>query len=230
MRKAATGTSVVPPQLTAATAASGSASASAAGSSAASDADGPSQTAAASRLDSGADLDALAGVAPDPGTARFPLHVNARGVALGIIATVVLVYALQWARDFLVPLLLGILISYTLSPLVCWLERIKLPRVAGATLVTLAILCGSAFVMDTVHGEFQSILEELPTSGHKLSRLLSDTMHDGPSALQRIQAVAAELEQATTGAQERRVARKMAPVAAIAPAAPADGGIKVMNW
>jgi predicted PurR-regulated permease PerM len=156
---------------------------------------------------------------------RIPLHVNARGLALGVIATVAFIFALQWSRDFLVPLLLGILITYTLSPVVCFLERWRVPRVLGATLVTVAILGGSVLVIDKVQGEFQSIIEELPNAGHKLSRLLSDRLHGGgPSALQRIQDVATELQQATATAQERRAARK----AAAAPAA--VDSIPVMDW
>jgi predicted PurR-regulated permease PerM len=157
---------------------------------------------------------------------RIPLHVNARGLALGVLATVVFIWALQWSRNFLVPLLLGILITYMLSPLVCWLERLRIPRVIAVTLVTAAILGGSVLVVDKVQGQFQSIVDELPTAGHKLSRLLSEHLHSGgPSALQRIQDVATELQQATTAnAQERRAARR-----AVA-ATPASAAFPVMDW
>ncbi|NVM79242.1 putative PurR-regulated permease PerM [Duganella sp. SG902] len=162
--------------------------------------------------------------AEDLDAPRMPLHVHARGLALGVIATVAFLYALQWSRNFLVPLVLGILITYTLSPLVCWLERLRIPRLVGATLVTAAILGGSALVIDKVQGEFQSIVDELPTAGHKLSRLLSERLHSGgPSALQRIQDVAAELQQATAGAQERRAARRATP-------SPPSEAFPVMNW
>ncbi|USX12739.1 AI-2E family transporter [Oxalobacteraceae bacterium OTU3CAMAD1] len=145
---------------------------------------------------------------------RIPLHVNARGLALGVIATVAFVYALQWSRGFLVPLLLGILISYTLSPLMGWLERRHIPRIVGATLITFAMVGGSALVVDKLHGQFEAIVEELPSAGHKLSRLVSERLHGGSSALQRIQAVATELQQATAGAQERRASRRAAPAPA----------------
>ena len=152
---------------------------------------------------------------PDPGNSpRIPLHVNARGLALGIIATVAFVYALQWSRGFLVPLLLGILISYTLSPLMCWLERCRIPRLVAATMITVALVGGSVMVIDKLHGEFEAIVEELPSAGHKLSRLVSERLHGGSSALQRIQAVATELQQATAGAQERRAARRSTPAPA----------------
>ncbi|AKU24820.1 AI-2E family transporter [Massilia sp. MB5] len=162
---------------------------------------------------------------------RLPLHVHARGLALAIIATVVFLYALQWARDFLVPLALGILLSYTLNPVVCWLERRRVRRSFGATLITAAILCGSAATIEQVRGEFLNILGELPAVTHKLSRLLTGQ----GGALQRIQAAASEIEQATAGsgaavpaaAGAKRPARKTPPPAAVAAG---SGGIKVIDW
>jgi predicted PurR-regulated permease PerM len=161
---------------------------------------------------------------PAPGSSlRFPLHVNARGLALGVLATVAFIFAVRAAREFLVPLLLGILICYTLNPLVCWLERIRIARPVGATLITVAILCGSAFTINKVQGEFQAIVEELPTVSHKLAKLLSDTFEHGPSTLSQIQAAATEIEQATDGEPNRRVVRRPA-------AADAGAGFKVKDW
>jgi len=159
------------------------------------------------------------------GKLQLPLHVNARGLALGIIATVAFLYALQWSRNFLVPLLLGIFIAYTLNPVVTWLERLRIKRIFGATLVTAAILGGTAVTMDKVHGEFQNIVEELPTITHKLSRLLASTTSSSTSTLSRIQAVANEIEQATAGNQARRAAKRQQPATA-----EAAGGIRVMDW
>ncbi|WEF35920.1 AI-2E family transporter [Pseudoduganella chitinolytica] len=157
---------------------------------------------------------------------HLPLHVHARGLALGIIATVAFLYALQWARNFLVPLLLGIFIAYTLNPVVSWLERLRVKRAFGATLVTVAILFGSAVTMDKVHGEFENIVDELPTITHKLSRLLASTTGGSTSTLSRIQAVATELEQATAGSQARRAAKRQQA----ATVESATGGIRVMDW
>jgi len=59
--------------------------------------------------------------------------VDARGVALCILAGVAFLYALQWSQKFLIPVVFGIFISYTLNPVVRWLERLHLPRVLGTT-------------------------------------------------------------------------------------------------
>ena len=67
---------------------------------------------------------AVASDATQP-TVRMP--ADARGLALAILATVAVVFALEWAQSFVVSLLLGILFAYTLNPLVVWLERIRIP-------------------------------------------------------------------------------------------------------
>ncbi|MFA9218260.1 MAG: AI-2E family transporter [Sphingomonadaceae bacterium] len=165
-------------------------------------------------------MDPVSTEATPGSTLRVPLHVNARGLALAVLATVAFVFALREARDFLVPLLLGILISYTLNPLVYWLERRRIWRPIGATLITVAILGGAVVTLDRVQGEFQSIVEELPTASHKLARLLGNAFEHGPSTLQQIQAAATEIEQATAGDGNRRSRSKPAT-------AEARPGIKV---
>jgi predicted PurR-regulated permease PerM len=156
---------------------------------------------------------------------KFPMHVNARGMAIGIVATVAFVWALQWAQKFLVPLLLGVFIAYTLSPVVAWLERLRIKRAIGATLVTVAILAALAGVLYRVQGEIVNIVDELPAITHKLTRVLSDGSGGQPSTIQQMQAAATEIERATAnvGADGARAVRKAAPAAG-------GGGIKVMDW
>lgn len=160
---------------------------------------------------------------------KFPLHVNARGMAIGIVATVAFVWALQWSQKFLVPLLLGVFIAYTLSPVVAWLERMHIKRAIGATLVTVAIVAALAAVLYRVQGEIVNIADELPAITHKLTKLLSDGSAGGqPSTIQQMQAAASEIERAAAdvGSEGPRMVRRPSPAAA----ASGGGGIKVMDW
>src|SRR5471032_526624 len=154
---------------------------------------------------------------------QLPLHVNVRGVALGIIATVCFVFALQWAQKFLIPVVFAIFIAYTLNPLVAWLEKIRIPRIAGATAITALILFGSLVMIERVQGEFESIVEEMPAATHKLARLIAASTGGKESTLQKVQAVANETEQVAAGAEARRADRR----AASKPDAP---NFKVMDW
>jgi len=167
------------------------------------------------------------------GNLRLPVHVHARGLSLGIIATVAFVFALQWAKNFLVPLLLGIFIAYTLSPVVRWLERWHVKRAIGATLVTGVILVGLALTVQRVQGEFFNIVEELPALTHKVTRLITQASDGSPSTIQQMQAAAAEIEQAAAnvGADMRRAAQRRAAVAAAQQATiPGSSNFRIMDW
>jgi len=164
------------------------------------------------------------------GDLRLPVHVNARGLTLGVIATVAFIFGLQWAKNFFVPLLLGIFIAYTLSPVVRWLERWHIRRAIGATLVTGLILVGMVLTANRVQGEFFNIVDELPTLTHKVTRMLMDAS-DGPSTIQQVQAAAAEIEQAAAnaGAAKRAAAARRAPAPAL-PQSPGASNFRVMDW
>lgn len=173
-----------------------------------------------------AQLAALGAPAGEPSGPRLPVHVNARGLALGIIATISFVYALQWAQDFLVPLLLGIFLAYTLSPVVQWLERWRVPRAIGATLVTAAMLCALAGVMYRVQDELFNIIDDLPRITQKVTKLLRNG-NDRPSTIAQMQAAAAQIEQATAvgGSEDKRASPRKTP---LPPAG--TSSFKVMDW
>lgn len=64
-------------------------------------------------------------------------------MAIGLLAVIAFVAALYLARAFFVPLLIGILASYALSPVVEWLKRCYIPRAAGAALVLVVLVAGT---------------------------------------------------------------------------------------
>lgn len=77
---------------------------------------------------------------------------------------------------------LGIIIAYTLNPLVVWMERAKIPRVIGTIIVMLSVLCGSTFVTISLRGQIQTILDQLPDAASQLSVSLRN-MRGGGSPL-----------------------------------------------
>jgi predicted PurR-regulated permease PerM len=131
---------------------------------------------------------------------RFPLRVNAQEGALIIIATVAVMLVLQWAEKFFIPLMLGILIAYTLNSPVVWLERVRIPRPVGTTLVMAAILCGAIFIAMSLSGQVQTIVEQLPTAVKSLSSSILHPRDGQPNAMQKVQAAAREIEKVTNQA------------------------------
>ncbi|HEX7780090.1 MAG TPA: hypothetical protein VF424_12655, partial [Vicinamibacterales bacterium] len=63
---------------------------------------------------------------------------------LALLATVVL---LREGRSVLIPIVLSVLVSYALEPIVTWLERRSIPRLAGASLVMILLTAGVGSVI-----------------------------------------------------------------------------------
>lgn len=162
----------------------------------------------------------IAATSPDMPVIHLP--VNARGVALAILATVAFVFALQLAQKFFIPLIFSILVSYTLTPVVVWLERIKIPRVVATTMVMLALFCGAVAVVGSVHSEFQTILTRLPEAAQKISKAIAKAQDGQPSTMQRMQAAATEIEQAAS--QETNIRASSRPPATVRPA------FRIQDW
>jgi predicted PurR-regulated permease PerM len=130
------------------------------------------------------------------------MSIDMTGWALAIVITVVVVFALQWAEKFFIPLLLGILIAYTLNPLVVWLERVKVPRLAGTSIVMLVVLSASAFVTVSAGGQIQAIFDQLPVGAAKVSLILRSLQDGQPNVMQKVQAAAHEIDKATSEAAD----------------------------
>lgn len=130
------------------------------------------------------------------------------GLALAILATVAVVFALKLAQSFFISLLLGILFAYTLNPLVEWLERIKIPRVFGTSLVMVGVLCAVALGSYSLRGQIQTILDRLPDAASKVSAELSSVREGGATTMQKVQSAASEIEKATSQAVSASAAPK----------------------
>lgn len=153
----------------------------------------------------------------------LPIHVNARGLALGLIASITFIFALQWAQKFLVPLILAIFIAYTINPLVKGLQAIKLPRLLSSVLVTIGLLSSGIGIAIALQGQFVSIIEALPEASHKLSRLIETAPNGQPGALEQMQSAATEIVRAANSGSTTVRPLKKAVVAEVA-------GFKVIDW
>lgn len=131
-------------------------------------------------------------------------------VSLGILAVIAFVAALYLARAFFVPLLIGILVSYTLSPVVDWLKTCHVPRPVGAALV-LAVLVGSlSWIAFSLSDDAAAMIEKFPEAARKLRQNLSDARSSSPTALQNMQEAANQLEGAAADAGAKPGARVVA--------------------
>ena len=124
--------------------------------------------------------------------------MNARAPAL--LALLAIVAALYLARAFVIPLLIGILASYALTPAVDWLCRCRLPRAAAAALVLAALAGGFSWIVYSLSDDAAAMAQKLPDAARKLRQGLSEQRVAGPTALHNVQQAAKELEGAAADA------------------------------
>jgi predicted PurR-regulated permease PerM len=149
-----------------------------------------------------------------PAALRAP--VDTRSAMLIIVCVVAGVAALYWARAFFVPLLLGILTAYALSPVVARLQRLRLPRWAASMLVMAAFCSGIVVVAGMLGGQIRSVLEQLPEAAKRVSASISRSRE--PGTLQKVQAAARELEKAAAQATGTPPLPAKAPAVVVEPA------------
>jgi len=157
-------------------------------------------------------------------TARSAVHsigdaaVGARyrrmSLAVGVLAVIAVVAALYLARAFIVPLLIGLLASYALSPVVEWLKAIHIPRPIAAALVLAVLVGGASWVAWSLRNDAAAMIEKLPEAARKLRQNLSAARTSGPTALQNVQDAAKELEGATAEAAGDKKKPAARPIAA----------------
>lgn len=100
-------------------------------------------------------------------------------VPLWILAVVAALFFLREAKTLLIPIALAVLVSYALAPVVTWLERHRLPRLAGAGLVLLVILAICAGGGYALRNDLKQLVAAVPQAverGREMvrSRLGSD--------------------------------------------------------
>jgi len=137
-------------------------------------------------------------------------HRNALVVGVAILSVIAAVAALYLARAFFVPLLIGILASYALSPLVDWLQAWRIPRAAGAALVLGALVSAAAWGMLSLGDDAASLIAKLPEAARKMRHHVGEARDSGPTALQKIQEAATELQGAAADAAGDKKALKPA--------------------
>ena len=147
--------------------------------------------------------DAVAATASEhdePQRVVLQMPVDVRNISLAILATLASVFMLRWASAVFIPLMVGILFSYGLSPVVDWLALRRIPRALSAALLVLGIVGGFGATVYSLSDDAGKLVESLPLAANKLR----DTarMHFGKTdnTLATMQKAAAQLEQAATDA------------------------------
>jgi predicted PurR-regulated permease PerM len=130
--------------------------------------------------------------------ALLPLQpaVNVRNIALIVLTGLATLAVLRWAREFFIPLMLGFMFSYALSPIVETLRRWRIPRFISAAVLISGLLGGAGAGMYRFSDDANQLVNSLPSAATKLRDSLRQRTGGGASTLGTVQKAAAQLEQA----------------------------------
>ena len=132
----------------------------------------------------------------EPASMLTRMPVDVRSVSLAILAVLASVFTLRWASAVFIPLMIGLLFSYALSPLVNWLAARRIPRAASAAVLILGLLGGIGGSAFSLSDEASNLVQSLPVAAQKLRESVRAQRGSSTDTLATMQKAAAQLEQA----------------------------------
>jgi predicted PurR-regulated permease PerM len=129
-------------------------------------------------------------------TPREP--VDARGLALTVLAVAAAILLARYMQEVLIPFVLAGLVFYALDPLVDRLQRLRVPRSVGAGLAVILVVGTTGFTVYVLLDDALKVVEELPVAARSLrARWAAD---NAPSAIEKVQNAAREIEETAAAA------------------------------
>lgn len=126
------------------------------------------------------------------------IRTETHSVPLTLLTVFAVIFILDWAQTVFIPLVLGVVVSYALSPLVTQLHKWHVPRAVGAAALLLLIVGGVGSMAYSLHDETVSMIETLPEAAQKFRRTLS-TQRSGPTgAIENVQKAVDQIEHAAS--------------------------------
>jgi predicted PurR-regulated permease PerM len=132
------------------------------------------------------------------------VRVDVRGMLLLILTILAVLFALRSAKEFIIPLVVSIILAYALDPLVSCLQKHRMPRPIGATLVMLGLVAALGSGALALRGQAEDIVNQLPEIALKISKTVG-AIHDDDSMIDKLQRVATVIEKSSQESNVRRI-------------------------
>jgi predicted PurR-regulated permease PerM len=123
-------------------------------------------------------------------------------LSLAVLASLAVVFMLQWGQSIFIPLAIGILIAYALEPFVAILARVRVPRMIGAGLVLLMFVAVLGLGVYSLSGQALQIVRQIPEAAQRIRERVRDR-NKSTGALVEVQKAATELQKTAEVASQQ---------------------------
>jgi predicted PurR-regulated permease PerM len=137
---------------------------------------------------------------------RVHMPVDVRSLSLTILALAAVLAMLKLAQPVIIPFVVSGLLFYALDPVVDALQRWKVPRTLGASVVLLASLAGLGAGVYALSDDVIAVVDRLPEGVRKLRAEMRRP--SSPTTLDSVQQTAQELDKAAVEASAASTAPK----------------------
>lgn len=135
---------------------------------------------------------------PETAPLALPVPIDVNSVSLSLLTVLAVIFALHWAAAIFIPLMLGVMISYALSPLVNLMQKWRIPRAIGAAVLLLVIVGGGASLVYSLSDDAAKMIETLPSAAHKIRLARLKDRGTTNDAMENVQKTATQLERAAS--------------------------------
>ena len=138
----------------------------------------------------------IAAASSEPLPQLLHMPVSIRSLSLVLLALFAGLFTLHWAKAVFIPLMLGLIFSYALSPLVNWMEAKRVSRWLGAAILLLAIIGAVTSATYLLKDEALKMVDSLPAAAQKFRQTMKGRPAKSDSTLESVQKAATQIEQA----------------------------------
>ncbi|MEZ7828373.1 MAG: AI-2E family transporter [Brachymonas denitrificans] len=118
-----------------------------------------------------------------------------------LLNVTLVIFLLKWADAFFMPLVAGIFLSYTLGPIVDFLQlRLRLPRALGSAVAILAFMGVIGGIGYAVWWQAIDLAESMPESINRVTRSVRQVQVDRSSSLSKLNQAAQAVDNALKSA------------------------------
>lgn len=130
-------------------------------------------------------------------------HEPARNFPLVLLTLFVSIAVLYFARAVIIPLAVGLIVSYALTPVVDLLQKLHIPRSLSAAVLLLSIVFGVGAAALALQDEAVSLIETLPDAAQKLQESVNKAFAVQGKTIEQMQRAAEQIARATESTPSR---------------------------